>query len=260
MNLRVLAAAAALAISGTFAQAGVTSVPFASDVSQHHLGQFKGTATYDSSDAKLTLVVQNTTSLAVGGYLTGIAFDASGIAAKYADPDGGHKPNTNGFDELRNRNGNIQAAPFGTYHAGTALDGRWVAGGATRGIGAGTSQTFVFDITAANASSLTAADFLTPGRNGQEIVAAFKKLHRDRSDRAGAIINGAMTTFTSSISGTGNDTGSGGGNTLPQPVGDPGLVVLTPSAVPLPPAVWMALTTLGLAGTVMLKRKQNVMV
>jgi len=261
MTLRALAAAAALALGSSFAVAGITAVPVASDFSQHHLGQFDGTALYDSATGQLTLTIENTTSASNGGFLTGLAFDAGGVAAVYQDPDGGRKPNTNGFDELRNRRGIVHAGPFGVYHAGAGVNGKWAgAGAATRGIAAGASESFVFDVTSANASTLTVANFFTPGKNGLEIVASFKKLSHHRIDRVGGIMSGAVTSENNPPNLVTNSTGNG--SNLPQPVGDPGLVVPgngsngnggTTTAVPLPSAVWMALSTAGLAGV--LKRK-----
>jgi len=257
MTIRVLAAAA-LALGGSVAAAATTTVPFASNFSQHHLAKFDGTATYDSSAHTLTLVVNNETDPATGGRLTAFAFDAGGHSAIFQDPDGGRKPNTNGFDELRNHRGNIRT-PMGMYHAGAALNGNWGgSGGMTHAIAAGTSQTFVFDVTSLNGSSLTVDDLLAPGKSGLEIVAAFKGLRHHRSDRAGGVMSSAVSTVDLSDSGTitppndgqfqlpplttppSNNNGSGDtGN----PGGTPGT-----TAVPLPPAAWTGLSTLLLAG------------
>jgi hypothetical protein len=249
MQMRTLAIAAFLALLGESALAGVTTVDFTSDTSLHHLAQFDGTATYDSSTGKLTVDVHNTTASSTGGFLTGIALDATGTTARYESAPG------SGILDLRNHKGTVNAAPFGKYHAGAGVNGKWNSGlGASHGIAAGASESFVFDVTSSNASSLTVADFLTPGKTGQEIVATFKKLNHHRSDRAGAVMSGAVSTS------------SAGGSVTPsgQPLSDPGLIDTNPgngpgpqtSAVPVPPAVWMALTTAALA--VGLRRKLQV--
>lgn len=256
MTIRVLAGAA-LALGGSVAAGATTTVPFASDVSQHHPAKFDGTATYDSSAHTLTLVVTNETDPTTGGRLTAFAFDAGGHSAIYQDPDGGHKPNTNGYDELRNRRGIIHT-PMGVYHAGAALNGNWGAThGMTHAIAAGTSQTFLFDVTGSNASSMTVGDLFGSGKSGMEIVAAFHGLKHHRSDRAGGVMSSAVTTVDLADNGTTNPPG-GGGFQLPPPVNPPsnngngetgnsgGTTGTT--AVPLPPAAWTGLWTLLLAG------------
>ena len=255
MTIRVLAAAA-LALGGSVAAAATTTVPFASNFSQHHLAKFDGTATYDSSAHILTLVVNNETDPATGGRLTAFAFDAGGHSGLYQDPDGGRKPNTNGFDELRNHRGIIHT-PMGIYHAGAALNGNWGgSGGMPHAIAAGTSQTFVFDVTGLNASSLTVGDLLAPGKSGLEIVAAFKGLRHHRSDRAGGVMSSAVTTVDLSDSGTITPPNDGQFQ-LPPPTNPPannnggetdnGGGTTGTTAVPLPPAAWTGLSTLLLA-------------
>jgi hypothetical protein len=273
MKIRALAAAAVLALGGTYAAAGTTSVNFASDVSQHHLGSFTGTATYDSTDGKLTLVVQNTSPTAKGGFLTAFAFDIAGNSvAKYDDPDGGHKPNTNGFDDIRNKKGIVNAAPFGKYEAGAGLDGKWMPGGIKRGIAAGASDTFVFDVSGTGASSLTVADFFSGGKTGLNIVATFKGMKHNRSDRAGGIMSGAVSTLDSLATGGnlggntgGNNTGNGSnGSNLPPTIDNlpPGNGIPPgdnngggTTAVPVPAAAWTGLTTFALIGVGALRRK-----
>lgn len=257
MTIRALAAAL-VALGGSVAAAGTTTVPFSSNASQHKLGHFEGTATYDSSGHTLTIVVKNDTSPSVGGDLTSFAFDAAGDVALFADPDGGHKPNTNGFDELRNRRGMIRT-PFGAYHAGAGLDGKWSAShDIARGIAAGATQTFVFDVSGPAASSLHVSDFLQPGKSGEGIVAAFKGLSRHRADRAGGIMTAAEHTLD--ISGSGNLSDSGGPLIVPPTItdsGGPTQGVVTTTAVPLPPAATAAMPVLLLIGAAMLRCRRT---
>jgi hypothetical protein len=240
MQMRALAIAAFVALLSKSAPAGITTVDFTSDTSLHHLGQFDGTAIYDSSTDKLTVDVHNTTASSTGGFLTALALDASGPTAKYEATAG------SGILDLRNNKGIVNAPPFGKYHAGAGVNGKWNSGmSASHGIAAGNSASFVFDVTAPGASSLTVADFLTPGKTGQEIVATFRKLKHHRADRAGAVMSDAVTIV-----------GSGGAITPSgQPSFDPGPIDTNPgsgpgpqtSAVPVPPAVWMAIPTAALA-------------
>ena len=277
MKICAFTAAAALALGGSFAAAGTTSVNFASDVSQRHLGSFAGTATYDSAAGKLTLVVQNTTGLARGGFITAFAFDVAGSSvAKYEDPDGGHKPNTNGFDDIRNKKGIVNAAPFGKYEAGAGLDGKWMPGAPKRGIAAGASESFIFDVTGAGASSLTVADFFSGGKSGLNIVATFRGMKHNQADRAGGIMSGSVTTLES-LTTNGTTGGTTGGtdpgsqpSILPPPIDSlppgngtpPGNVAPPgdnngggPTAVPVPAAAWTGLITFALIGLGALRRK-----
>lgn len=239
MKMRALAIAAFVALGIRSSWAGVTTVDFTSDTSLHHLAHFDGTATYDSSTGKLTIDVQNTTGASTGGFLTAIALDATGPTGAYEAAAG------SGISDLRNHKGIVNAAPFGKYHAGAGTNGKWNAAmGASHGVAAGSSESFVFDISGPNTSSLTVADFLTPGKTGQEIVGTFKKLAHHRGDRAGAVMSSAVRTV-----------GSGGSVTpigqpvfdpvFPPPPSNPGGNIQT-AAVPVPPAVWMALTTAAL--------------
>jgi hypothetical protein len=245
MKMRALAIAGLIGLGIRPAFAGVTSVDFTSDTSLHHLTQFDGTATYDSAIGKLTVDVHNTTAASTGGFLTGIALDAGGPTAAYRATTG------SGISDLRNHKGIVNAAPFGKYHAGAGTGGKWNSGsGASHGIAAGASNSFVFNISGANASSLSVADFLTPGDTGQEIVATFKKLAHHHSDRGGAVMSDAVTTVDSRSGGSSN-TGTPAGQPVFDPVftppSNPGGGNIQTSAVPVPPAVWMALTTAALA-------------
>ena len=274
MKIRALAAAAMLALGASYVSAGTTSVNFTSDTSLKHLGSFAGTATYDSTAGKLTLVVQNTTPTATGGFLTAFAFDVAGDSvAKYEDPDGGHKPNTNGFDDIRNKKGVVNAAPFGKYEAGAGLDGKWLPGGFKRGIAAGASQTFVFDVTGTGASSLNVGDFFSGGNTGLNIVASFKGIKHGRIDRAGGVSSGTITSLDSITGNPGDNTTPTGGNTdgnnngsqgsnLPPPIDGTPPGIIPPggnnggtTAVPVPAAAWTGLTTFALIGLAAARRK-----
>lgn len=265
MKIRAITAAALLALGGSFASAGTTTVNFTSDVSQKHLGSFAGRAAYDSSAGKLTLVVQNTTAVATGGYLTAFAFDVTGNSlAKYEDPDGGHKPNTNGFDDIRNKKGFVNASPFGKYEAGAGLDGKWMPGAPQRGIAAGQSQTFVFDVTGSGASSLSVADFFSGGKSGLNLVSSFKRMKHGRIDRAGGVMSGTVTTIVAPLQ-MGGDTPPGSDSLpaiLPPPTDNgtppmvpPGEIAGRPTAVPVPAAAWTGLTTFALIGLGAARRK-----
>src|SRR5579859_5184649 len=105
MKSRDLAVIAIVALCASGARAGITTVDFSGDYSQHHLAQFDGVATYDSSTGKLSVAVVNTTSGANGGFLTGIALSAKGPTMALE--------NTNGFVDARNHKGVVNTGALG---------------------------------------------------------------------------------------------------------------------------------------------------
>jgi len=251
--LKLAVACGAALLTASAAKAGITSVTFASDNSVHNLAQFQGTAEYDSSTGKLSITVENTTAAKTGGFLTAIALGANDPTATFEDASPTTAANAK-FDDLRNKKGIVKAAPYGKYDAGAGIADKWNSNkGAAHGVAAGSGETFVFDVTTSNASSLDVLDFLSANKSGQEIVASFRKLSHHHNDRAGAVMTGKMITLT--------DNG-GGINNQNQPIGETGLLPLggpsdrgpaSTTAVPLPPAAYMGAITIGLF--VMLRRK-----
>ena len=225
-------------------KASVTSVTFASDSSLHNLAQFQGTAVYDSSTGKLSITVENTTAASKGGYLTAIALSASGPTAKFEDASPTIAANAK-FDDLRNKKSIVNANPYGKFDAGAGIASKWNSNkGASHCVAAGSGTTFVFDVTAANASSLDAMDFLSASKSGEEVVASFRKLSHHHNDRAGAKITGTMQTLTQN-SGNGNPTLPIDEIGLLPPGGTNDRGPASVSAVPLPPAAYMGALTLG---------------
>jgi hypothetical protein len=228
-----------IALGASNARAGLTTVDFASDYSQHHLAQFDGLATYNSDTGKLTVAVTNTTTAVKGGFVTGIALAAGGPTADLVD-------DSSAFVDARNRKGIVKAGSLGRFHAGATTGADFSSGKrATEGIAAGSSRVFTFQTTVSNASSLTVADFLTPGKTGEEIVARFKKLEHHHADRAGAVEIGPVSTLLASQFDPISETGL-----LPldsAPAAGPAIGGAV-SAIPLPPAFYTAAFTLVLIG------------
>jgi hypothetical protein len=250
-TLKFAVACGAALLTASAVKAGVTSVTFASDTSVHNLAQFQGTAVYDSSTGKLSITVENTTSDKKGGFLTAIALSAGGPTATFEDASPATAAKSK-FDDLRNKNGVVKAAPYGKFDAGAGIANQWNSNkGAGHGVAAGSGNTFVFDVTTANASSLDVMDFLSAGKSGEEVVASFRKLSHHHNDRAGATTTGKMITMTDSNGITNQNL----------PIGETGLLPLEPSdrgpasvsAVPLPPAAYMGAVTIGIFA--MLRRK-----
>ena len=275
----ISAAAAVVAIGASFgtftsrASPGVSSATIASDsmTSKRHLASFTGTAVYDSDLGKLTITVNNT---AGRGYLTGLGFDAAGGGAShYEDGDNlSTRHDEDAFDQLRMKHGVAKLKPFGNYHAGAALDGKWNAGRAKRGVGAGASHTFTFDVTGARRGSVV--DLL--GSGPLALVGNFKGVKHGKGDAVGARLTlvsgtspesdtnggGDTTVPTDNTNGdpTGNDghpTTGGEGSGLP-PINIPGGNGNGggPHAVPLPPAAWTGLATMALAAGAYVGRRR----
>lgn len=125
------------------------------------LGSFEGTIEYasgvsGSSQGLLTINLSNTTSLDIGGTITGFVFNINS-----SDPQATASLTTGTHPFLGVTN--HPAPPFGSsYDAGAALDGNWSGGGnPSPGIAIGETGMFVFDIVAADADDLTAGSFLS---------------------------------------------------------------------------------------------------
>jgi hypothetical protein len=228
-----------IAAGASNARAGLTTVNFSSDYSQHHLAQFDGLATYDSDTGKLTVAVSNTTAASKGGFLTGIALAAHGPSVALAD-------DSSAFVDARNHQGIVKAGSLGRFQAGATTGADFGSGKrATEGIAAGGSRVFTFQTTALNAASLSVNDFLTPGKTGEEIVARFKRLEHHRGDRGGAVESGPVSTLLASQFDPISETGL-----LPldsAPAAGPAISGAV-SAIPVPPAVYTAAFTVVLMG------------
>jgi hypothetical protein len=248
--LKAAVAFGAALLTASTANASITSVTFDSDTSVHHLSQFQGTAVYDSSTGKLSITIENTTAGKKGGYLTAIALNGTGPSATFEDATPATAKNAK-FDDLQNKNGVVKASPYGKYEIGAGVAGKWNKNtGAKHGVAAGSGMTFIFDTTATDKSTLDVMDFMSANKSGEEVVASFRKLAKHRNDQAGATVTGTMSTLTNQdqpISETG---------LLPLDTNDHGPASV--SAVPLPPAAYMGLLTIGIFG--MLRRKLGLAV
>jgi hypothetical protein len=132
---------------------------------------FSGMVTYDPMAAyELTISLTNTTSAAIGGYLTGLAFDL---------PDGTTIANYTSSHAGMTLETGASVAPFGTRDYAVALGGDWLGGGSPLGgVAAGTNGSWSFDLTNAP-GSLTLADL--------NMAARFRGLSDGGSDKVPAI-------------------------------------------------------------------------
>jgi len=162
MHTKSMLAIAAVAAAGGGVHAEV--VPFTGWVEESTEmtgATFSGTADYSfagGDTGSLVLSIMNDTPADVSGFLTGLVFNiGSSDAAAMAELVGASDPD---FLDTGEEN----AAPFGMFDAGAALNANWQGGGnPSGGIAVGDMETFEFLVTASDASSLTALDFLGGG-------------------------------------------------------------------------------------------------
>ena len=272
----------ALAASAQTASAGTTRCTIESDMatSSRKLATFDGTASYDSDSHKLSITLRNTSKR---GVLTGFAFKTAGPGVRYVDGDlaATTRVDEDKFDDLLRRGKTTRKVrPFGAYGSGALLNGQWTARpGRPHGVREGQSRTFVFDVDAPDAASMSIMDVMGGYGSSLPLVTAFKDVRHWKSDRVAAKLTlvppaspigvpidlvvspgtGLEGSPGTGTGGTDTDHGSvgpgpvtGGGNT-----GGGGNVPggEIPAAVPLPPAAFMGLAMMGLMGLAKLRRR-----
>ena len=166
----VAAIGAVIAIEAS-ARASVSQAEFAPCGSTEHIASFHGLLTYayaGGSAASISIQVDNTTALALGGYITAIAINP--------------EPGFGGVSFVSCTNANfgglsapVNAAPWGDFAAGASLGSSWTGSGAPQGgIAAGSGALFVFSLagSAAYLGALTAEDVLD--RDGYALAVRFR--------------------------------------------------------------------------------------
>jgi hypothetical protein len=166
---------AAVAAGSAFAGTSTTAnyVPCGSSEGSNSKGIFTSLVTYTYSgsgtSASVSVLLTNTTLLANGGFITGLA----------VNPD----PGATGlvFNSCTNAafidcGSPVTASPFGNFVAGAALGGDWLGGGSPNaGIAVGASATFNFTISgsAALLGAMTAEDVFND-ENDRAMVVRFR--------------------------------------------------------------------------------------
>lgn len=131
--------------------------------------------TYNSGNTGTLSISITNSSSAIGGFLTGFVFNIDSIDAN-ALATLSFGSNTNFLDT-----GNESASPFGQFDAGAALGANWTGGGSPSfGLAVGDSGLFEFTITASDADSLSAANFIGAG---DEFAVRFRGLNNGGSDK-----------------------------------------------------------------------------
>jgi hypothetical protein len=276
-KLAATTAAALLLVSGTVASAGTTTVNLTSEggKSVRNQGHYTGTATYDDDAGKLMITLQNTSQR---GFITGLAFDIAGAdTAGYTPADFAAQSTTlnhNLFSDARGKKQDkaVRTKKFGDRETGTAINGKLRRRKGTKnGIAVGQSRTFEFDLAGTQAAGLDAMSLFG---DDSSLVVAFGGLKKKRRD----IVTGKMALvhnvpdfqpipdsnptppeekqtvidvdFDPIRDLTPIDIDNG---TIPG--GNNGGNNGAPHVVPLPPAAWAALATMGLIGLNGARRK-----
>ena len=174
----------AIALTAAAASAGSLNIAGGMSESIGNTGAcFEGGIEYifnGGTEGTLTISLTNMTDLSVGGYLTGFVFNIESIDAGAS----ASLLSTTDADFLDT--GAENAAPFGMFTAGAALGANWEGGGnPSNGIGMGVTETFVFTVSAIDASSLDAISFI--GDSGDNFAVRFRGLLNGDSDKVSAV-------------------------------------------------------------------------
>jgi len=136
----------------------------------------------------LTVSLTNSNTSASGGKITAFVFNIAGSAT--AVLSGGTHP----FADLGT---SPSASPFGTFEGGAGMGGSWTGGGpANAGIHVGSTGTFTFTVTGADAGSLTASSFISS--SGINFVTRFRGFDNGGSDKTPGFVvpaPGALAAF-----------------------------------------------------------------
>jgi hypothetical protein len=153
------------------------------------LGSFTGSIEYSSADAfsttgTLIVTLTNTSSPANGGFLTGFLFNIGG------GDSGASATLATGTHPFTNCTGNgLSGSPYGDYEGGAALGGSFLGGGSPNpGIAVGDTGVFSFNVSASDAGTLTALDFLNGGSLNFNFLVRFKGFEDGGSDKVGAVV------------------------------------------------------------------------
>ncbi len=156
MTRNVMASLAVLGLSAGVAFADSVNIQGVIASSTEQTGAtYSGSLEYTfigGSMGELKVSLTNDTPASVGGFLTGFLFRADAVTGT-----GLTSANPSAFLST----GAGSGSPFGTFDGGAALGGSFLGGGSpTSGLAVGQSGMFMFSITSATASSISAADFL----------------------------------------------------------------------------------------------------
>ncbi len=288
------AAAIALGSSFAGAGTTTTQFQSNAATSLTHKGSFSGSMAYDNVTHVLKLIVKNNSSEGwLTGMAFNVHGNA--VASYLDGDNKNTRKDEDAFDNARNKKGIVKAKPFGNYEAGAGINGKLDGNkGKKGGVAAGASREFDFILSGADASSLIASDFLTDPA-GKSLVMSFggfskkKKFDKVAASVLSSITNDAVTPGnttepSSNTTEPSSDTTVPSSNTttttadsiVPGPDGSANrllnvvnqgdeIVIVDPpvneipgpgpNAIPLPPAAYSGLATMGAMCLPGLRRK-----
>lgn len=169
---------AAFGICAGAASADIVSIQGLVGSSTEQTGAtYSGTLEYNfisGSTGELKVSLTNDTPGSVGGFLTGFLFRADAVTGSSL---------SSSTESGMTFTGAGSGAPFGTFDGGAAVGGSFLGGGnPSNGLGLGESGTFVFNVTSATASTISAGDFLG-SLNQPGFVVRFRGLEGGGSDK-----------------------------------------------------------------------------
>ena len=185
MHAATIAAAAAFAFVAA-THGDMVAIESNGSASTSSLGAFTGMLDWNYSSGTsgvLTVSLTNTTPAANGGWLTAFLFNidsidplATAVLASSTDPD-----------FLNITGGGLNGAPFGNpFDAGAGLGGDFLGNGnPSAGLAIGATGTFVFNVTASDASLLSATSFLN-GPYDENFIVRFRGFANGGSDKVPA--------------------------------------------------------------------------
>jgi MYXO-CTERM domain-containing protein len=189
-SLRRSATMACLAAAciGAAAQAAIVPITSNSSLSTENLGTFIGTLNYTflgGTNGKLDVSLTNTTPVSTGGYITAFMFRPPPELGAFTSV-----LTTSDYAALTNIVAGASGAPFpGTWLGGAGTGGSWLAGGSpTGGVPIGSTGSWSFTITGANASQLTSDSFVSGDKvsDPYAFIVRFRGLTDGGSDKVPA--------------------------------------------------------------------------
>ncbi|MFI4915499.1 MAG: PEP-CTERM sorting domain-containing protein [Phycisphaerales bacterium JB060] len=174
LGLATVACGQVIGFSGDpTASAEQTGAMFSGNLEYTYLG---------GNDGQLSIDLTNDSPLAVGGFLTGLIFRAAAGDDPLIATLGSSNPAT--FLDT----GPALGGGFGSFDGGAALGGNFLGGGTpSDGLGLGDMGMFTFDISSADASTLTSSSFLgTADQPG--LLVRFRGLNGGLSDMVPVVI------------------------------------------------------------------------
>jgi hypothetical protein len=212
-------------------------VSFSSGYQVESLGYFSGSmdfAASSSTNASLTLILDNLSSTASGGKIVGVALNLPFVSGSSITGLSFTGPNTN-FVSLGLTDNDVNASPLGYFDFGSSTvsgvgmgSASWQNGFPNAGIAVNSSGTFTFTFTGSNLGALSTLDFINavaPGntQGPSQFIAVrfqgFDGVNAGRSDKVG------------------------------------GFIPSSPPTVPVPASAWLLLSGLGSMGVLARKKK-----